>query len=288
MRIALATCRALPEPDPDAALVLDAFRRAGADASLLAWDDPAAPFAAHDLVVLRSTWNYFTQLDAFLSWVDRTARVTPLRNDPATVRWNASKRYLNDLDARGIPIVPTEFVQRAEPRDLGGLLRDRGWTDVVIKPSVSAGSYRTERFALPQLEQAQLFLDDLVRERDAMVQPWMSAVDTYGERSLVWIAGELTHAIRKSPRLAGGIERVSSALPMAEDEKEFARRVIAATGATDLLYGRVDTIRDEGGALRVMELELVEPSLFFKQCPRALDRFVRAAVEHAGRRGGTS
>jgi glutathione synthase/RimK-type ligase-like ATP-grasp enzyme len=108
----------------------------------------------------------------------------------------------------------------------------------------------------------------------------MPAVNTHGERSLVWIDGEITHAIRKSPRFAGGVERVSDGeVPITPEERAFAEKAIAAAPATDLLYGRVDIIRDDDGVLRVMELELVEPSLFFKQCPRALDRFVESAMK---------
>ncbi len=283
MRVALASCLEPPEPDVDEPLLVDALRRAGADVEVLAWDDPSAPFDEHDLVVLRSTWNYFEHLDAFLAWADRVGRITRLRNAPATVRWNAVKTYLRDLEVRGVPIVPTELVSRGRAPDFSALLRERGWAEAVVKPLVSAGSFRTARFAAGDSDRAQAFLDDLARDRDVMIQEWMPAVETYGERSLVWIDGELTHAIRKSPRFAGGVEQVSDEVPIADDERAFAHRVLDPIAKEHrLLYARVDTIRD-GDVLRIMELELVEPSLFFKQCPRALDRFVRAAIEQPSR-----
>lgn len=270
MRIALATCLHIPEPDVDEPLMLDAFAKAGAEAKLLAWDDPKAPFGDFDLVVLRSTWNYFEHLDAFLEWAGRTRH---LRNPPEIVRWNAVKTYLRDLEARGIDVVPTKFVAKGE----NARLADVAWKDVVVKPVVSAGSFCTERFEHDD-PRGQVFLDGLSRERDVMIQKWMPAVNDYGERSLVWIDGEITHAIRKSPRFAGGVESVSDEMPITPEERAFAERVIAAAQSKDLLYGRVDIIRDEG-TLRLMELELVEPSLFFKQCPRALDRFVESAMK---------
>lgn len=283
MRVALATCREPPEPDVDEPLLVDALRAGGADVDVLAWDDPRAPFADRDVVILRSTWNYFERLDAFLDWADRVGRATRLRNDPATVRWNAVKTYLLDLEARGIPTVPTELVRDRASCDVAALLDARGWTEIVVKPLVSAGSFRTERFAASDATRAQAFLDELARERDVMIQAWMPAVETYGERSLVWIDGEVTHAIRKSPRFAGGIEQVSDEVSIADDERAFAHRVLDPIAKErGLLYGRVDTIRD-GDVLRIMELELVEPSLFFEQCPRALDRFVRAALEDSRR-----
>lgn len=275
MRVALATCLRPPEPDLDEPLVLAALREAGIDARVLAWDDASAPFEEQDLVVLRSTWNYYQRVDDFVAWVGRTALITRVLNPPDVVAWNAKKTYLADLEARGVDVVPTEFVGRGATRDVGALLRERGWDDVVIKPVVSAGSFRTERFSRDALGAAQAFLDDLVTERDAMVQRWMPAVDTYGERSIVWIDGVITHAIRKTPRFAGGPERVSSEVAVADDERAFATRALGPLSSS-LLYARVDMIRDGEGTLRVMELELIEPSLFFLQAPKALGDFVAA------------
>ena len=280
MRIAIATCKAPPEPDPDEALLLDALRGSGLEASVLAWDDADAQerLRAADLVVLRSTWNYYQDVDAFLAWVTAIGGVTKLLNPPSIVRWNAEKSYLFDLEKRGVDIVPTERVRRGERRALAEILDARRWDEVVIKPLVSAGSFRTERFSRASLSAGQEFLDGLVLDRDAMVQRWMPSVETYGERSLVWIDGEITHAIRKTPRFAGGVEQVSGAVPVADDERAFAMRAVEpfASGPDRLLYARIDMVRDADGVLRIMELELIEPSLFFQQSPAALARFVAA------------
>lgn len=278
MRVALASCLKLPEPDVDEPLLLRALAAAGIDARVLAWDDPAAPFEASDLVILRSTWNYYDDVDAFVTWVGARPRVL---NPPAVVAWNARKTYLTTLAERGVDTVPTVFALRGTNPRLDAILRERGWDEVVIKPVVSAGSFRTERFARDTLEAGQAFLDALVGDRDAMIQRWMPSVETYGERSLVWIDGELTHAIRKTPRFAGGVEQVSEAVPIADDERAFAARALAPL-AGELLYGRVDLVRDAGGVLRVMELELIEPSLFFRQSPEALERFVAAIARRLG------
>ncbi len=285
MRIALATCQTLPEVDPDEPLLLEALRARGAVPSLLAWDDPAADFAGQDLVVLRSTWNYHRDVERFLAWTTTTAQRTRLANPAHVVAANAKKTYLLDLEARGVPVVPTEVVRRGEPTSLGAITAKRGWESVVVKPLVSAGSFRTERFTPASLPEGETFLRALAAERDVLVQPWMAAVETTGERSLVWIAGELTHAVRKEPRFSTGHESVSAAaIPIADDERVFAARVLEASGfASDLLYARVDVIRDANGALRVMELELIEPSLFLLQHAPALDRFATAIVDRARR-----
>jgi hypothetical protein len=275
MRVALVTCKQPPEPDPDEAHVLEALGRAGLDAGVLAWDDARARFADQDLVVLRSTWNYYEHVDDFVAWVKDTATKTRVLNPPNIVAWNVQKTYLAELEKRGVAIVPTEFVLRGATAHVEEILAKRGWDEVVIKPVVSAGSFRTERFSRASVHAAQTFLDGLVRDRDAMIQRWMPSVETYGERSLVWIDGLVTHAIRKSPRVAGGVEQVSGAIAIADDERAFAERALAPFAA-ELLYARVDMVRDTEGTLRILELELIEPSLFFQQSPPALARFVEA------------
>jgi glutathione synthase/RimK-type ligase-like ATP-grasp enzyme len=284
MRVAIATCQTPPEPDPDEALLLGALRGAGLDASVLAWDDERAQaaFAEQDLVVLRSTWNYHQHVDAFVAWTARMGASTRVLNPPRIVAWNAKKTYLAELEGRGVAIVPTEFVVRGQERDIISVFAERGWEQVVIKPVVSAGSFRTERFSREELPAAQVFLDGLVADRDAMVQQWMPSVQTYGERSLVWIDGEITHAIRKTPRFAGGVEQVSGEVPIAADERAFAERALAPIAA-ELLYARVDMVRDAEDVLRIMELELIEPSLFFEQSKGALGRFVAAIVRRLQR-----
>jgi hypothetical protein len=114
-----------------------------------------------------------------------------------------------------------------------------------------------------------------------LVQPYLDSVEGHGERALVWIDGELTHAVRKSPRFIGDAEQVSAAVPIADEEAAVARAALAVA-PTPLLYARIDVARDEHGAPRVMELELVEPSLFFAQGPAALARLVAALRRQVG------
>lgn len=283
MRIALATCKDLPETDPDEELLVRALEERGARVRLLAWDgrEHAQP---GELVVLRSTWNYHLgDVRRFLDWIDRTSQTTTLFNPPAVVRANVRKSYLLDLERRGIAIVPTEIVTGDAPRTVASIREARGWSSVVVKPVVSGGSFLTERFALEEdLAGAERFLREALTSRDMMVQEWMPSVDGYGERSLVWLGGALSHAIRKSPRFRGGKEHVSEAVPIADDERGFATRVLAGL-EEQLLYARVDVVRDEANRVRLMELELIEPSLFLLQSPEGAARFVAAIVERARR-----
>jgi glutathione synthase/RimK-type ligase-like ATP-grasp enzyme len=277
MDVALATCRVLPEPDTDEAPALAALRAAGLRAEALAWDDPEADFSAARVTVLRATWNYPEDPQRFLAWVERTAAVTEMWNPLAAVRWNLHKSYLLDLERAGVPVVPTWLVRRGEATELAEIVAARGWSEVVIKPAVSNASRLTIRCGPETAAEGESHLRGLAARGDVLVQPYVASVERYGERSLVWIDGEITHAVRKAPRLARGQEAVTGPLPIAPAEEEVARAALAVAGGP-LLYARIDLAPGLDGTPQVMELELIEPSLFFPYSPAALARFVRATL----------
>lgn len=274
MRLRVATCKALPEVDVDEAPLMGALAKAGIDATLMAWDDPGADWDAPIPTLLRSTWNYAQDVGRFLSWVDRVTAVAPLWNPPHIVRSNVHKRYLLDLHARGVPIVPTVLARPGEPVSMP-------WDKFVIKPEVGAGSVDTRVFE-PGDPAAGAHLKKLLSRGLALVQPYMASVDEYGERSLMWIDGALTHAIRKAPRFAGDSEQIEGPFLIADDEREVAEAALAPY-ASSILYGRVDLVRDDSNRPLVMELELVEPSLFFARHPPALERFIGRLMRELGR-----
>ena len=274
-RLALITCLDLPEPDPDQDLLLDTLIQGGIQAELLAWDDPTADPGEYDLCVLRSCWNYYEDPGKFLSWVEHAASVSRLMNSPQVVRWNLHKEYLGRLASAGIAIVPTGWFERGEQVDLVGLMREREWEHVVLKPAVSAASFMTRHFCIDQAAEGQRFLDSILSERDAMVQLFMPSVEHPGERALVWIDGEFTHTITKRPRFLDGEESVSEAGTVSEKDCLAAEKALSLLDDT-LLYARVDFMEDDAGSPLVSEFELIEPSLFLLQSPYALERFVSA------------
>lgn len=279
--VALASCARLPEPDPDAAPLLAALEAAGITAATLAWDVPASDFSRARLTLLRSTWNYPQHADAFLRWAERTAAVSALWNPLAIVRWNIHKAYLLELARRGVPVAPTELVPRGSARPLGSILAERGWRDVVVKPAVSAASRSTLRVRPGELDSGEAHLRALAAERDTVVQCYLPAVEDHGERAVVWIEGVVTHAVRKSPRFAGEDEHVSAIAEIPAAEAELARLAVAAAGG-DPLYARVDMAPGGDGRPCVMELELIEPSLFFAHGPVALERLVAGLRRRLG------
>jgi len=268
VKVRIATCLTLPEVDVDEVPLMDALARAGFDAKLVGWDDPAVDWNEPVPTVLRSTWNYAQQHEAFLAWIDRVSRVAPLLNPPDVVHANVHKRYLVELASRAVPVVPTTIVEQGGQLAASHVAAPR----IVVKPEVGAGSFETRTFA-PDDPEAARHVAKLARTGAVLVQPYVDSVETYGERSIVWIDGELTHAIRKTPRFAGDAERIDGPFPIADDEAAVALAALAPY--TDrILYGRVDLARDDAGRPMVMELELIEPSLFFLKSARALDRFL--------------
>jgi glutathione synthase/RimK-type ligase-like ATP-grasp enzyme len=270
VKLRVATCTTLPEVDPDAEPLAAALAAGGFDATLVAWDDPAADWDAPVPTVIRSTWNYATRVPDYLAWIDRVAAAAPLVNPADIVRANLHKRYLLDLAARGVPVVPTTLVERGAT--LAPEALDAIGTRIVIKPEVGAGSLDTRVFWRGDAA-AGVHLAAITARGAALVQPYVVSVDDHGERSMIWIDGELTHAIRKAPRFSGDAEQVTGPFAITADERAVARAAIAPF-ADRILYGRVDLARDEAGTPRVMELELIEPSLFFARGAGSVERYV--------------
>lgn len=265
MRLAWVTCAPLPEPDHDEGIALAAFREVGVDTTVVAWNTPA-DWSSYDIALLRSCWNYYENAEAFLTWVQQTSAVTRMINPADVIAWNADKSYLFAMEQAGIPIVPTSRDIRPE------------WNEFVIKPSVSAGSFMTRRFTSESISEARPFMEQVARHSAPIVQPYIRSVDDEGERSIMWIAGTFTHGIRKSPRFSDQDESVSEAYAPSEEELDIAGSAMAFAGP-GIHYARIDVMRRDDGVLGVSELELIEPSLFLKQHPPALDWLVRSILQ---------
>ena len=277
LEVAIASCTTLPEPDPDEAPLARALAAAGIRSQVLPWDVPDRQWPAAPLTVLRSTWNYTRDREGFLAWATDVERVSRLQNPLPVVRWNTHKRYLLDLQRRGLPVTPTELVPQNAPAgpSLTRALDRHGWRRVVIKPAVSAASYRTLLLEAADLPRATAHLAHVLESADALIQEYLPSVEDHGERALVFIDGELTHAVRKSPRFQGEEEHVSEAVPFSQAEAALAARALYDLPGP-LLYARVDMAPGPHGEPLLMELELTEPSLFLCQCPAAMERLVRA------------
>lgn len=290
MRIAIATCRDLPEWEVDDHPFHAALLDRGVGFERPAWDDPCVNWADFDAVLIRTTWDYMERVDEFVAWAERVAGTTRLFNPLPVVQWNTRKTYLRELEAAGVRIAPTEWLDKDQPVDVPDLLQRRGWTRAFIKPVVGATARETLRFASDAtgLEAANQHLRRTLARESMMMQPYLEAVETEGELSALFFDGRLSHGVRKVP--VDGDYRVQDDFGAHDEPHRFTdAEVELATGIVrtarahleldePLLYARVDFLRDPDGTLLLNELELVEPSLFFRHDPDSPARLAQALL----------
>lgn len=269
--LALLTDQAHPQLAADDRLLLDSLRRLGISAEPAVWDQPQ-DWRRYRGILLRSPWDYHLRLPAFLQWLaEREAEGVAVANTPALLRWNAEKNYLLELAEAGFPVIPTRVLQAGA---LSGA--DSPWPEVVLKPLVSAGGESTFRLKQPGPWPA------LDPQRWMMLQPYRKEIEEQGEYSLIWLGGRYSHTVLKHPshgnflvqEVHGGHTHAADAPPGAIDLGEALLSWISARFGAPL-YARVDGIFRNGG-LELMELELLEPSLYLEHRPGAAGDFAEA------------
>ena len=259
--VTLVTYEDGPEISADDALLVDALHRRGLTTRAAVWSDPSVDWVRSRVTIIRSSWDYFHRPDEFTAWLAAIDQLTRVINPAETLLWNMDKRYLQELEAGGLRIVPTIFAEEADAELAGRRLAS---TDVVIKPTISGAAFGTRRFDLKSdLAAASDHLAAMIRRGGAMVQPYLPAVAGEGERSLVFLAGQFSHAYVKRPfgGMAGTDSRPTIPHEPTSDEIAFAFSVLKTSGKV-VHYARVDIIPDVAGPM-LMELELIEPALFF-------------------------
>ncbi len=245
-----------------------ALLAAGLQPRVAVWDDPSVDWSHFDLVAAMYTWGYVTRRAAFLAWAERVEAVTRLVNSASHLGWSSDKTYLADLAAIGVPVVPTAWVRLDEP-----------WCppaeDYVIKPTVASGGLGAARYRTSGREVADRHVRRLnLAGYTAMIQPYQHSIDTAGETALVFLGDRFSHAVNKSALLAadvGEVERlweraVITTIEPSPAYQQLAETVMAAvvTKLGPTAYARVDLAEDDDGRPQVLEVELVEPSLFLE------------------------
>ncbi len=293
-RVALITYSGVPAITTDDRLLRDALVARGAEVEAKPWD-ASADWSSYHRIVLRSCWNFHHRPKEFLLWVNEVKEQHDgsLRNSPAIVQWSVDKRYLMDLNAHGIAIVPTIWVSATAgeaPPDLDALIASQGWTEgAVVKPAISATAHQTWLVEPQRAAEHQTRFESLLSSSPSgvMVQPFLPEIRE-GEWSLVFLGGEFSHAVVKRPAdgdfrvqrdFGASVERREPPESLIEDARAVLRAAARATGThvDDILYARVDGIvRNE--SLLLMELEVIEPVLFFSHAPGAAARMAELIV----------
>ena len=300
----------------DDALCLPHLAAHGIDVEEVPWRRPAAQarWDSFDLVVIRTPWDYQRDVHAFLRVLTEIGAATRLENPLPLVRWNVRKTYLRDLERAGLGIVPTAWFPRGLDVPLTECAAEQGWSDeVVIKPIVSANADLTYRVAsdVPPPQRAEL--ERRFANLPCMVQPFVASVPTRGEVSIVLFDGEVSHALRKTPKAGdfrvqeehGGLiegetvepwmrslgERVAPVLVTAMSSGggevgggDVAGASVPSASESRPLLARIDVVTGPKDEPWIMEVEAIEPSIYLRTDPGAPARFA-AAVAARVRRG---
>jgi hypothetical protein len=287
--IAFATCRSFPGLTEDDALLANALSAAGYVVEASPWDDETIDWGRYRALIIRSTWNYHLHPTAFRAWLDRLKSCGDLRvfNPIEILEWNMDKRYLENLHRQGVPLPPTRFLDKNSLPNLDDILWITGWQRAVIKPCISATAHNTWVITAENAKADTPRLQELLKTDRFMIQEFMEEVEKDGEYSLLFFGQQYSHAVKKTARAGdfrvqekfGGISGPARPGPdiirqaTAILDKAVPYTFGAAGGEPGLLYARVDGIIRHG-IFTLMELELVEPTLFFSQRPLAVQQFV--------------
>lgn len=274
----------------DADLAFPALEALGWTAEWQRWREPSVDWARWDAVYLAAAWDYPEDPAAFVAVLEAIERSGPvLVNSPELVRWNLSKTYLRDLESQGVRIVPSRWFPSYGDCDLENEFAGFDAERLIVKPVISTNAMNTFLLDRSAADERRRELTEAFGERAFVVQPFMPAIQSEGEFSLFRIGDGFTHGILK--RLRSGDFRVqeeygAELVPIAlTAELEAAGERALAALPSRPLYARTDFVRDGAGRLCLMELELIEPSLYLRMDDKAPVRFARAFDRHVRNQG---
>ena len=283
LTLGLLTCQRLPNLSDSDQSLIPIFKEHGINAEAIIWNAPSIDWTRYDGLIIRNTWDYYTQSERFISWLKtiRDYRI-PLSNSVDVVLGNMHKFYLRDFERNGVTVIPTLFSDRNSPISLQ-LLKDRQWANVVVKPAVSAGSYQTAIHSVTDLTEEGF--NTLISENDWLIQPFVPEIKD-GELSLIFFNGKYSHGVIKKPREGDfRVQKQYGGLYQSFDPDAELLQVadsIIQQIRQPLLFARVDgvMINDK---FHLMELELIEPDLYLEFGTDIKKRFVACVVDHFAR-----
>lgn len=254
-------------------LVTAALSDLGLTSKRVAWDDPDFDWTTTKYAVIRATWDYYHRIDEFEEWLDVVSLKTKLINPYETLKWNLDKHYLRDCADGGVNIPNTHFLELGSTESLASAFQRSGWSKAVLKPCISGAARHTYVIDSNNVNEYDLLFQELIGKESMMLQEFQESVPVSGEITLVLIGGKYTHAVLKKAKPGdfrvqddfGGT--VHNHTPTKE-EIEFAELAMSQVSPVPV-YGRVDIVRDNTGRLALQELELIEPELWFRNCPEA-------------------
>lgn len=256
-------------------LVVEALEKRGWKVTRKSWSDPDFDWSSTKAILFRTTWDYFDRYEEWKNWLKSTSTHTQMINPYELIEWNMDKHYLADLEQQGVNIPETHFIRKGNTTTLASIFAQKEWTDCILKPCISGAARLTFRINLAEVNQFEARFQKLIREEDFMLQPFQENVIKKGEISLMVMGGEYTHSVLKIAKPGdfrvqddfGGTVHNYEPTP---EEIAFAERAVAACDPQPN-YARVDIIRDNNDQLALIEMELIEPELWFRMNPKAAE-----------------
>ncbi|OAB28928.1 hypothetical protein SAMN05444395_102338 [Flavobacterium fryxellicola] len=282
MKIALLTCEKLPDLNPEDQKIIPALAQHNIESSAVIWSDKNVIWTDFDYLIFRNTWDYFEKEAEFKLWLDHIEKLGIKTLNPIKViKQNIHKFYLREMQQQGIAILPTLFIDKTDHLDLAKRIPSH-WKKAVIKPAFSAGSYLTEVFEVANSPEIDKQYAPIALEKELLVQEFMPQIQTLGETSFIFFNKKFSHAVNKKPvdgdfrvqSLFGGIYTL---VHPSQDLILKAQKVVD-TFKEDLLYARVDGILIDQ-ELYLMEVECIEPDLYFNLSENSLNRFIASIVK---------
>ena len=282
MKIAILTCEKLPDLNPEDRKIIPALAKHNIEATAAIWDDKTINWNDFDYLIFRNTWDYFEKETEFKIWLDQIAQLEIKTLNPIKIiTQNIHKFYLREMEKQGITILPTVFIDKTEHLNLVELIPPH-WKKAVIKPAFSAGSYLTEVFEISEIQAISEKYKTIAADKELLLQEFMPEIQTLGETSFIFFNKKFSHAVNKKP--VEGDFRVQSLFggkyTLVQPNKEVIEKAqkIVDSLPKDLLYARVDGILIEN-ELYLMEIECIEPDLYFDLSENSLERFVAAIIK---------
>lgn len=256
-------------------ILTEALEHKGFKVGRKSWSDQGFDWDQTEAAIFRTTWDYFDRFDEWKTWLQHVSGKTQLINPTALVYWNMDKHYLRDLQAKGVNIPETRYIEIGEKTDLLQLHQETGWHETILKPCIAGSSRHTYRLNPENLEQHEDRFQKLIEVEAMMLQPFQHNILTQGEISLIVIGGTYTHAVMKKAkagdfRVQDNFGGTVSLYEPTTEEMAFAEQAVAACDSLPA-YARVDIICDNHGSLALVEIELIEPELWFRLKPEAAE-----------------
>ena len=288
--ITLLTCQAYYRPGkitPYIQNILDeeqllkaALEKQGLSVDITYWDDSSYKWNQTKCILFRTIWDYFKRFEEFFLWLEEIKDQTKLINSYDLIKWNINKHYLKDLQEKGIQIVPTFFADKNCAQSLYNISRINKWPDLVIKPAISASAFKTYKILNGEINAKEKLFQELVHQRDMLVQPYIKTIEEFGEASLMVFDGNFTHAVLKKAkpgdfRVQDDFGGTVNSYDPTKEEILFAEKVFQSCKSMPL-YGRVDIVWDENRNFYLSELEIIEPELWIRKYPKSAERIAEA------------